>query len=610
MNEILHSMKFKVVSHTSLEPKDINKVFMRNPPGPHVVIGAHVYNTGRNSNVLTNEIEMNMVHRMAHEIRLNDEIPVHEFDEITVPLIKSIQVLINGRDAKSRNLPFDRDIMKEYIYTYLGNTVFTHDCSHILIMGDAKYVAKFVFDDYSIMAGRIDKTTTIEFDSKDVVISTNELFKPNINIQDLGVGGLGMEFMTIFRRAFASRMLPMEMQKSMGINHVRGILMYGPPGCGKTALARQIGKMLNCKGPKIVAGPALLDKWVGSSEKNVRDLFADAFADKSGKNLYLVICDEFDSICQQRNSRSDSSGVSDRIVNQLLAMIDGPESLNNVLLICMTNRKDIIDSAMLRPGRLEVQIEIPLPDSKGRQEILMIHTNTLIKSGHLDSNINLDNIAHRATNFTGAEIEGLVKAASSYAVQRSVKFEGTPSIDTKTKPIVTMEDFELAFSDIAPMFGHSDNMHIYTKQKLTSPSLITLYDEFMTISYTGMMSYLITGPPRTGKTVLASHVAQNIGASFTRMITMENGSESIDRAFDDAMKVNSSVIILDNFERLIGWCEIGYKYDNTILQKILFRLRQPMRPNQSMLVIVTAYDELLCDKIGLGHIIDEKRNSL
>ena len=130
-------------------------------------------------------------------------------------------------------------------------------------------------------------------------------------------------------------------------------------------MARTIGQMLNSREQKIVNGPEILDKYVGESEANIRRLFAEAEEEEKrmgvNSGLHIIIFDEIDAICKARGSTGGNTGVNDTVVNQLLSKIDGVDQLNNVLIIGMTNRRDMIDDALLRPGRLEVSIEIGLP---------------------------------------------------------------------------------------------------------------------------------------------------------------------------------------------------------------------------------------------------------
>ena len=255
----------------------------------------------------------------------------------------------------------------------------------------------------------------------------NSIFRENWNFEQVGIGGLDAEFSSIFRRAFASRIFPASVVKKLGVKHVKGMLLYGPPGTGKTLIARQIGKMLNGNEPKIVNGPEVLSKYVGQSEENVRALFADAEAEMAERgddsNLHIIIFDEIDSICKQRGSNKDGTGVHDTVVNQLLSKIDGVNSLNNILIIGMTNRKDMIDEALLRPGRLEVQVEISLPDEAGRQQILTIHTGHMRAADSMAADVSLPELAGETKNFSGAEIEGLVKSATSFAFARHLSPE-------------------------------------------------------------------------------------------------------------------------------------------------------------------------------------------
>ena len=292
--------------------------------------------------------------------------------------------------------------------------------------------------------------------------AANAILQPNFKFEDMGIGGLDKEFSAIFRRAFASRIFPPGLIEQMGIQHVKGILLFGPPGTGKTLIARQIGKMLNAREPKVINGPEVLNKYVGQSEENIRKLFADAEkeykekGDESG--LHIIIFDELDAVCKQRGSGAGGgTGVGDSVVNQLLSKLDGVDQLNNILLIGMTNRMDMIDDALLRPGRLEVHMEISLPDEHGRIQILKIHTAKMRETGKLDQDVDIAELAQRTKNFSGAEISGLVRSATSFALNRHVKAGTAVGVADDVDQIrVNRDDFEHAFDDVKPAFGVSE----------------------------------------------------------------------------------------------------------------------------------------------------------
>ena len=193
--------------------------------------------------------------------------------------------------------------------------------------------------------------------------------------------------------ALAAAALESEELAALGLTPVRGLLLYGQPGTGKTLLARQIAKALRARAPKIVSAPELLDRWVGGSEKLVRSLFAEAEAELAACNgdatrsaLHVIVIDEIDAVFRRRSSGEDSGEATRAsVVNQILAKLDGIKEISNILLVGMTNRRELLDEALLRPGRLEVQIEVPLPDKQGRREILQIHFEALRKRGRLST---------------------------------------------------------------------------------------------------------------------------------------------------------------------------------------------------------------------------------
>ena len=281
--------------------------------------------------------------------------------------------------------------------------------------------------------------------------AANSILQPGFKFEDMGIGGLDTEFSAIFRRAFASRIFPPGLVEKLGIEHVRGILLFGPPGTGKTLIARQIGKMLNAVEPKVINGPEVLNKYVGQSEENIRKLFADAEKEYKEKgddsSLHVIIFDELDAVCKQRGSSSGT--VGDSVVNQLLSKLDGVEQLNNILLIGMTNRMDMIDEALLRAGRLEVHMEISLPDETGRAQILKIHTTKMRDNDIIDSDVDIEELAKLTKNFSGAEINGLVKAASSFAFNRHIKVGTMASISADVENM-KVRSSSISLDRIAP----------------------------------------------------------------------------------------------------------------------------------------------------------------
>jgi vesicle-fusing ATPase len=296
-------------------------------------------------------------------------------------------------------------------------------------------------------------------------VERQSIINPDWDFSKMGVGGLDEEFNAIFRRAFASRVFPPEIMEQLGCSHVKGILLHGPPGTGKTLMARQIGKMLNATEPRIVNGPEILDKYVGESEKKIRDLFEPAEADEKrlGANspLHIIIFDEIDAICKKRGSVAGSTGVNDTVVNQLLSKIDGVDQLNNILVIGMTNRADMIDEALTRPGRLEVSVEIGLPKEAGRLQIINIHTRTMVSHKKMAADVDLAELANLTKNFSGAEIEGLVRAAQSCALNRLVKADSKVEVDLKAAEdlLVTRADFLHALQhDVKPALGSAEDL--------------------------------------------------------------------------------------------------------------------------------------------------------
>jgi transitional endoplasmic reticulum ATPase len=198
--------------------------------------------------------------------------------------------------------------------------------------------------------------------------------------------------------------------EQMGIRPPKGILLYGPPGCGKTLLAKATATE---SGANFIAvkGPEILSKWVGESEKAIREIFKRARKAAPA----IIFFDEIDAIAPVRGH--DVSGVTDRIVNQLLTEMDGIEALRGVVVIGATNRPDLLDPALLRPGRFDRIIYVPPPDLKARYEILKIHTRKI----PLAEDVDLVELSRKTEGYSGADLEALVREAVMLALREDIK---------------------------------------------------------------------------------------------------------------------------------------------------------------------------------------------
>ncbi|XP_055079748.1 vesicle-fusing ATPase isoform X1 [Periophthalmus magnuspinnatus] len=438
------------------------------------------------------------------------------------------------------------------------------------------------------------------------------IINPDWNFEKMGIGGLDKEFSDIFRRAFASRVFPPDIVEQMGCKHVKGILLFGPPGCGKTLMARQIGKMLNAREPKVVNGPEILNKYVGESEANIRKLFADAEEEQkrlgANSGLHIIIFDELDAICKQRGTGASSTGVHDTVVNQLLSKIDGVEQLNNILVIGMTNRPDLIDDALMRPGRFEVKMEIGLPDEKGRVQILTIHTNKMRSFNLLAPDVDVKELATETKNYSGAELEGLVRAAQSTAMNRHIKATSTVEVDMERaeKLLVTRADFFGSLNnDIKPAFGtNQEDYSSYVMNgiiKWGDPVTHVLDDGELLVQQTKnsdrtpLVAVLLEGPPHSGKTALAAKIAEDSQFPFIKICSPDkmigfseiSKCQAIKKVFDDAYKSQLSCVVVDDIERLLDYVPIGPRFSNLVLQALLVLLKKPPPKGRKLLIIGT-----------------------
>ncbi len=264
---------------------------------------------------------------------------------------------------------------------------------------------------------------------------------PDVRWED--VGGLDH----VRRRLIESVQWPIkypELYKQAGVKPPKGLLLVGPPGVGKTLIAKAIAHE---SGVNVISvkGPALMSRYVGDSEKGVRELFHKA----RQASPCIIFLDEVDSVVPSRGEGSTDSHVAERVLSQFLTEMDGLEELKGVFVMGATNRSDLIDPAMLRPGRFDEIVELGLPDEEARQQILAVH----LRNKPLGKNICVNKLASRCFDASGAELAAVCNRAALAALRRAVQQSKPDKINKKLKVCIEQYDFDEV---IAEMFGDED----------------------------------------------------------------------------------------------------------------------------------------------------------
>ena len=252
--------------------------------------------------------------------------------------------------------------------------------------------------------------------------------RPNVRWED--IGGL-QQIKEELAEAIEWPLKHADLFTEADVKPPKGILLYGPPGTGKTMIAKAVAATSEANFISI-KGPELISKWVGESEKGVREVFRKA----RQAAPCIIFFDELDAIAPHRGSEGDAH-VTERVISQMLTELDGLEDLKGVVVIGATNRPDMIDEALLRPGRFDRILEVPLPDKDSRKQIFQIHT----RKKPLDTTIDLDRLVQMTDGMTGADIAAIVNAAAMTAIKEHVRQKGS-------KLKISMKHFEAAFDKV------------------------------------------------------------------------------------------------------------------------------------------------------------------
>ncbi len=428
--------------------------------------------------------------------------------------------------------------------------------------------------------GKVGPSTMIEVREKPV--EPSKISIPTITYED--IGGLKEEIQRI-REMVELPLKHPELFRHLGIEPPKGVLLYGPPGCGKTLLAKAVANESNAHFISI-SGPEIMSKYYGESEKRLREIFEEA--EKNAPSIIFI--DEIDAIAPKREEVTGE--VERRVVAQLLALMDGLESRGKVIVIAATNRPNAIDPALRRPGRFDREIEIGVPDKNGRKEILQIHTRGM----PLAKDVDLDKLAEITHGFVGADLAALAKEAAMRALRRIMKEYNLFEEEELPKEVldkleVTMDDFLEALKDITPSalrevvvqvpnvkwddIGGLDEVKEELKMAVEWP--LKYPELFKAAGATQPKGILLYGPPGTGKTLLAKAVANESEANFISVKGPEimskwvgESEKAIREIFRKARQAAPAIVFFDEIDAIAPMR--GRGFDSGVTERVISQL--------------------------------------
>ncbi|MFZ8994837.1 MAG: AAA family ATPase [bacterium] len=335
---------------------------------------------------------------------------------------------------------------------------------------------------------------------------------------DQAIGGLG-ERMERIRELVELPLRKPELFERLGISPPTGVLLHGPPGCGKTLIARTLAKIAGVRFFSI-SGPEIINKYYGESEARLRKLFDQAQREAPA----ILFIDEIDALAPKRDQ--SFGDLEKRVVAQLLTLMDGLDDRGQVIIIGATNRPNALDPALRRPGRFDREIEIPVPDQQGRREILEIHTQPM----PLTKGVDLNDMARRTHGFVGADLAALCREAALQALRRVLKKTPVTQLDSGSIK-VGLPDFAAAFREVEPSalretvisvpnvkWEEVGGLSAVKSRLIEAVEWPLRYGHlFAQAGLRPSRGILLVGPPGCGKTLLAKALATESQANFVAM---------------------------------------------------------------------------------------------
>ncbi|QYZ78268.1 AAA family ATPase [Methanofollis formosanus] len=407
-------------------------------------------------------------------------------------------------------------------------------------------------------------TDTTEIELKETPYKPEEgKRKPVSDVHYEDIGGLGRE-LDMVREMIELPLRHPEIFERLGIEPPKGVLLYGPPGTGKTLIAKAVANEVDAHFISI-SGPEIMSKYYGESEERLREVFEEAQENAPT----IIFIDELDSIAPKREETKGE--VERRVVAQLLALMDGLETRGQVVVIAATNIPDVLDPALRRGGRFDREIEIGIPDKKGRHEILQVHTRGV----PLAENVDLEHLAEITHGFVGADVALLVKEAAMHALRKvipKIKAEEEIPAELIEELKVTGEDFDEALKHVEPSAMREVLVEVpdvkwtdvggleEVKADLTEAVEWPLrYPEvFARMQTKPPKGILLFGPPGTGKTLLAKATANESECNFISVKGPEllskwvgESEKGVREIFRKARQAAPSIVFFDEIDSLV-----------------------------------------------------------
>jgi transitional endoplasmic reticulum ATPase len=429
---------------------------------------------------------------------------------------------------------------------------------------------------------QITEMTEVEILPEAVQVSEEKI--PTVTYED--IGGLS-EIVPKIREMIEVPLRRPEIFERLGVEPPKGVLLHGSPGTGKTLIAKAVA---NEAGAHFIslAGPEIFSKWYGQTEQNLRKVFDEA--EKSAPSIIFI--DEIDAIAPKREQVTGE--VERRTVSQLLTLMDGLKSRGRVIVIAATNRVNSLDPALRRTGRFDREIEVPVPDKKGRKEILQIHSRYM----PLEKDIDLDNLADVTHGYVGADIAGLAKEAAMHALRRviptisSLKEDEPIPKDVLEKLKVKKEDFNYALRIVQPSamrevlieipkvkwdeVGGLNEVKEALKEAVEWP--LKNPESFKRVGIRPPRGILLYGPPGCGKTYVVKALANEAGVNFISIKGPEllskwvgESEEHVRDVFRRAKQVSPAIILFDEIDSLAPrrGLNVGSKVTEQVVSQLL-----------------------------------------